>query len=213
MQIADGRCESIDARRLNKSSRAVWRRKGFLDFLIIDVLSMNVRAAAKIMRLRLNQRASELGVLDDLAGFGDNFLIRCVVISLRNVNVDELVARVNRPLAALDRRAMIEVEIHLDAVFFLVIINHVADIIQAHGLDLAVRNFDQHWRLQFLRRSRHGDQRFLVVDIKRADRKMLRPGALHQMPRPRRIMPNFRNCQPHVALPCADIVLLLLLVV
>ena len=138
MQVADCRRKSINSRRLDKCPRTIWRGKSFLDFFIVNSFSVNVRAATKIVRLRLHQRAGEFSVLHDLASFGDDFLIRSVVICLGDVNMHKLITRINGSFAALDRRPVIQVQVHLNAIFSLVVIHQITHILQPHGFHFSI---------------------------------------------------------------------------
>ena len=149
---------------------------------------MHIRAAAKIVRFTLDQRTGKFRILDHFARFGDNFLVAGVVICLRDVDMDKFVASVDRSLATFDCRTVVEIEIHLDAVFALVIIDEITHIFEPERFDFTVRHLNEHGRMEFLRRPRDGDERFLIVNIERPYRKMLCSRALHQMACSRRIV-------------------------
>lgn len=142
------------------------------------------------MRLAFDQRVGLLGVLHHFARGSDDFFVGGVVVGLTDIDVNELKAGVDPGLGGLYRRAVVKVDVNLDAVFALVVVDHVAHIVQAERLHLAVAHLHQHRRVLGLGGTTDRDQRFLVVDIKRADGKTLLAAAAHQIPRTLTVMPD-----------------------
>ena len=112
---------------------------------------MQVRIAKEIALLGLDQRARELSIFDNFASFFDNFLESSIVISLRNIDVNEFKTGVNRLFTTFDCRRVIEVDLHLDTVVLAIVIDQIANIFVAAQRGCFVSaDFDHHWRAGFL---------------------------------------------------------------
>ena len=141
---------------------------------------MEIGVAKEIALLGLNQRARKLSVFDNFASFLDNFLERSIVVSLRNIDMNELKASINSLFTALDCRRVIKVDIHLDTIVLAIIIDQIANIFVAAQRGCFVSaNFDHHWRAGFLRCLANRTQCFLIVNIKSAHRKAFLAAASH----------------------------------
>src|SRR5690606_27680165 len=66
VQVAYCSCKGIDTRLLDKSLGGFRSREGLLDFLIVELLFVQVGTSAEIMRLAFHQRAGKLGILHHL---------------------------------------------------------------------------------------------------------------------------------------------------
>ena len=66
-------------------------------------------------------------------------------------------AGINRLLARFDARTMVEIDEHLDAVFFTIVIYHVANVIDAKCLDLTITHLNQYGCVELLGSTRHRD--------------------------------------------------------
>ena len=142
------------------------------------------------MWLTLDKCASELGILDNFLCLGDNIFVACVVIRLTNINMNKLIPRINRTLTIINSWTMVEVDVHLDAIFLLVVINHITNIFETKGLNFSVTDLYEDGRVEFLSRAGNRNQRLLIVDIKCAYCKILSPGPLIQMTCPKCVCPD-----------------------
>ena len=95
--------------------------------------------------------------------------------------MDELEARVDARLGRGHARTVIEVDVHLDAELGAVVVDHLAHVGQADGVDLALADLDEHGRVLRLRRAGDRHQRLLVVDVEGAHREVLLAAAAHQI--------------------------------
>ncbi|MCY1556298.1 hypothetical protein D9M68_930360 [compost metagenome] len=82
-------------------------------------------------------------------------------------------------LTIFDTWAVVEVDIHLYTILGLVIINHVANVLETKRLHFAITHLDKYWCLKFLCGTTNCNQCLLVVNIKCADSKALTAAALH----------------------------------
>ena len=102
------------------------------------------------------------------------------MIRLRNINMNKFKPSVNRLLAQFDGRRMVKIDIHLYIIRTAVITHHIANILAAtHRLNFAGAHLNHYRRLQLLRCLRNRLQCFLVINIKRPDRKALLATAVH----------------------------------
>src|SRR5262245_44860066 len=177
MQIADGHSKGVNTSRRHEGLRAVRCRERLTNLGVIDALRMNVRATAEVMRFALDAGARGPGIFDDLPSGRDDVLVGGVLLRLAQVDMNELEPGIDRRFRGLPARRMIEVDVHLDAEFGLVVVNHRAEVVQADHLDLAMARLYEDWALLRGGGSGDGDERFLVVDVEGAQSKAFLPGA------------------------------------
>ncbi len=80
----------------------------------------------------------------------------------------ELKPSINAGFGRLHARRVVEVDVHLDPVLELVVVDHAARVRKTDGVDLPLRELHEHRRVLGGRGPRDGNQRLLVVDVKRA---------------------------------------------
>ena len=152
MQVPNLHRHSIDTRGIDKTFGFLGLGVPFFDFFVVDFFFMEIGIAKEIALLGLDQCARKLNIFDNFASFLDNFLERSIVISLRNIDMNEFKASIDSLLATLDCRRVIEVDIHLDTVVLAIVIDQIANIFVAAQRSCFVSaNFDHHWRAGFLR--------------------------------------------------------------
>src|SRR5262245_27116711 len=175
MQVANGYGEGIDPSRRYECPRAVRRRKRLAYLGVVDGLGMDAGAATEVVRFALHACARGLRVLDDLASGRDDLLVGRVPLRLAQVNMNELEPGIDRRFGGFHARRMIQVDVHLDAEFDHIIVNHRTEIAQAGHLDLAMARLHEDRALP--RRGGSGDrgERFLVVDVEGAEGKAFLP--------------------------------------
>src|SRR5262245_49401867 len=175
MQVANGYGEGIDPSRRYECPRAVRRRKRLAYLGVVDGLGMDAGAATEVVRFALHACARGLRVLDDLASGRDDLLVGRVPLRLAQVNMNELEPGIDRRFGGFHARRMIQVDVHLDAEFDHIIVNHRTEIAQADHLDLAMARLHEDRALP--RRGGSGDrgERFLVVDVEGAEGKAFLP--------------------------------------
>ena len=180
MQVPNLHCHSIDTRGIDKTFGFLGLGIPFFDFFVVDFFFMEIRVAKEIALLGLDQCARKLSIFDNFASFLDNFLERSIVISLRNIDMNELKASINSLFTALDCWCVIKVYIHLDTVVLAIVIDQIANIFVAAQRGCFVSaDFDHHWCLGFLRCLANRTQCFLIVNIKSAHRETFLPAAAH----------------------------------
>ncbi len=86
---------------------------------------MNIRRTTEIVRFRLYKCPSKFRILNDFAGFCDDLFLGSIVICLRDVDVDELIASIDGCLASFYCRAMVKVYLHLDTILVLIVVHEV----------------------------------------------------------------------------------------
>ena len=121
------------------------RGEGLADLRVVDVLLVDVGAASEVVRLALHQgaggRARRTSTTARVAR--DDLLVGGVLLRLAQIDVDELEARIDAGFGRLDAGAVVEVDVHLDAEFGPVVVDHVAQVGQTDRLDLAVADLDE----------------------------------------------------------------------
>jgi hypothetical protein len=116
-----------------------------------------------------------LRIFDDLASSCDDLLVVRVRLRLAQVNMNELEPGIDRRFRGFHARRMIQVDVHLDAEFGLVTVNHRTEVAQADHLDLAMARLHENRALPRRGGSDDRDECFLVVDIEGADGKAFLP--------------------------------------
>ena len=145
VQVTDCRRKGIDSRCVDERLAPSGVLKVFLDLFVVYLFFVNVELPAKVVWLALYKRASKLSVFDDFFGLFDNFFCRCIVICLRNVDMDELIPCIDGTLTCFYFWAVVEVDVHFYAILVPVIVYHVANIFEPKRFDFTMANFYEHW--------------------------------------------------------------------
>lgn len=163
MQIADRSRKSINPGGLHKSAGAFRRTEGFLNFFIINLFIMNVGAAAKVMRFTFYQCTCEFGVFHHFFSSVNNILIGSVVFCLAYINVNELKPGIYAFFSIFYGWRVIQVYINLNSVLGFKIVHHVADVIQADIIYLALTDLHKYRRLFFDNGLNYRSQSWFII--------------------------------------------------
>src|SRR5262245_4645684 len=177
VEVADRDREGIQARRGRERLGTLGRREGLSDLVVVDGLGVDVGAAAEVVWLALHEGPRALRVLDDVTRRGDDLVEGGILLCLTQVDVDELEADVDRGPRRRHARGVVQVDVHLDPVFVLVVVDHRPQVAEPDRLDLAVTDLDEHRALLGSGSPRDRDEGLLVVDVERAEGESFPPRA------------------------------------
>ncbi|MNL10870.1 hypothetical protein D3C87_1316850 [compost metagenome] len=103
------------------------------------------------MWLTFNKRTRKGGVFNHLFRLSHDLFLGRIMIRLRDVDMDKFKTGINGALTIFHAWTMVEVDVHFNAIFSLVVVDHITNILKPKSLNLAVTHFHQYRCLQLLR--------------------------------------------------------------